>query len=161
MCAATFSMADDPPTQALISETSRKSREDWRSRLINPDSKVKFDAGLSAFWTSAAKGLCLVDKTLLARDAWECSSASLVLRPRRFGKSFGLEMINAFYSIFFLGQGGRSVEAKEREEFFLTTRLGKEDPDFVRKHCGKYPVLSVSLLVRTSTYIAVFLTELL
>ena len=143
-------MADGPSTQALVSETSRKSSEDWRSRLINPDSKVKFDAGLSSFWTSAAKGLCLVDKTLLARDAWECSSlASMVLRPRRFGKSFGLDMINTFYSTH-LVQGNRSVTAKEREEFFLTTRLGKEDPDFVREHCGKCPVLLVSLQVRTS-----------
>ena len=153
VCAsATFSMANDTSKDALISETSRESLEDWKTRLINPDSTHGFAPEQSLFWTSVAMGFCLVDKTLLIRDTWECSSASLVLRPRRFGKSFGLDMINAFYSIFFLGQGGRSVEAKEREEFFLTTRLGKEDPDFVRKHCGKYPVLLVSLQVRTSTF---------
>ena len=142
-------MADDPSTEALIPETSRKAWEDWKSKLINPDSKEGFVPGLSSFWTSAAEGLCLVDKTLLARDAWRCSSlASLVLRPRRFGKSFGLDMINTFYSIHLVKEN-RSVTAKEREEFFLTTRLGKEDPDFVREHCGKCPVLLVSLQVRT------------
>ena len=145
-------MADDSSKEAPISGTSRKSWEELKSRLINSDSTREFVLGQSSFWSSVADGLCFVDKTLLARDAWECPSiASLVLRPRRFGKSFGLDLINAFYSIR-LVQKGRSVSAKEREEFFLTTQLGKEYPEFVREHCGKHPVLSVSLQVRTFTY---------
>ena len=93
-----------------------------------------------------------MDKTLLIRDTLKCPSyASMVLRPLRFGKSSGLDLINTFYSID-LVQQGHSVSAKQREEFFLTTRLGKEDPEFVREHCGKYPVLFVSMQVRALSF---------
>ena len=145
-------MVGDSFKEALVSETSGKSWETWMSRLINAESSKGFFMGQSSFWTSVADGLCLVDKTLLARDAWMCPSySSLVLRPPGFGKSLGLDMINVFYSIHFV-QKGRSATVEEREEFFLTTRLGKEYPEFVRKHCGKHPVLFVSLQVWTFTF---------
>lgn len=74
-----------------------------------------------------------IDKTLFIRAWWESGSqVTLITRPRRFGKTLNLDMVNTFFSLQYQG----------REELFEKTLIWKDH----RYHAfqGQFPVISVS-----------------
>ena len=74
-----------------------------------------------------------IDKTMFIKDWMEdTAKVSVVLRPRRFGKSTNLSMLKSFFSL--------NAQPRDFERFLI----GKET-EFIEEHCGQYPVVYMDM----------------
>ncbi len=84
-----------------------------------------------------------IDKTKFIRQWWESEDdVTLITRPRRFGKTLNMSMLERFFSVRFAGQGDlfRGFAIWEDEKY--------------RRLQGTYPVLFISFAdVKETTYI--------
>ena len=82
-----------------------------------------------------------VDKTDFIRQWWEADDdVTLITRPRRFGKTLNMSMVEKFFSIEYSGRG----------ELFSGLRIWDER---YRKIQGTYPVLFISFAdVKETSY---------
>lgn len=83
-----------------------------------------------------------VDKTSFIREWWDSGSVvTLITRPRRFGKTLNMDMLNCFFSNRYAGRGDlfEGLEIWQEERF--------------RALQGTYPVISLSFAdIKQSTY---------
>ena len=75
--------------------------------------------GCQDFETIRREGYFYVDKTLFIKESWERADAvTLISRPRRFGKTLVMSMLEKFFSAEYTGKGelfeGLSVWEEER-----------------------------------------------
>lgn len=84
-----------------------------------------------------------VDKTLFIKEWWESRDiVTLITRPRRFGKTLNMSMLNCFWNIKYQGQG----------ELFRNLDIWKEEK--YRELQGSYPVISLSFArVKEKSYV--------
>lgn len=62
--------------------------------------------GNQSFQEIREKGYFFVDKTSFIKEWWESAdTATLITRPRRFGKTMNMDMLNCFFSNRFQGRG--------------------------------------------------------
>ena len=98
--------------------------------------------GVQDFGTMVSKHYFYVDKTDFIREGWENGdSVTLLARPRRFGKTLNMSMLEYFFSIDYEGQGHLFEGTKiwEREEY--------------RSLQGTLPVISLSFAnVKETTF---------
>ena len=80
-----------------------------------------------------------IDKTALIREWWESADeVTLITRPRRFGKTLNMSMLEKFFSIDYQGRGDLFGGLKIWEE-------KSSDGDYkYRKLQGTYPVIFLS-----------------
>ena len=91
--------------------------------------------GSSDFKTIIEDNGYFVDKTMLIKDFFEDSSYTLLMpRPKRFGKTLNLSMIEYFFDI------QKLDSAKLFTEFEIADEI-----DFCKEHQNKYPVINISL----------------
>ena len=89
--------------------------------------------GEQNFSTIREKNCFLVDKTMFIKDWWENEdSVTLITRPRRFGKTLNMDMLDCFFS----------TEYANRSDLFEGLKIWKYE-DY-RKLQGTYPVISLS-----------------
>lgn len=89
--------------------------------------------GLQDFGDLIRKNYFYIDKTSFIREWWESGdSVTLISRPRRFGKTLNMSMLEYFFSMDHAGQG----------ELFEGLSVW-EDEEY-RKLQGTYPVISLS-----------------
>ena len=83
-----------------------------------------------------------IDKTLFIKEWWENDDeVTLITRPRRFGKTLNISMIEQFFSIEYAG----------RSDLFEGMNIWKEEK--YRKLQGSYPVISLSFAnIKESDY---------
>jgi Predicted AAA-ATPase len=62
----------------------------------------------------------------------ESDKVSVILRPRRFGKSTNLSMLRSFFSF--------GAESHDFSKFLIG-----QEPEFMDEHCGKYPVVMMNM----------------
>ena len=97
------------------------------------DRKVKLPIGIENFEKLRTEGFYYVDKTGFITELlnnW--GEVNLFTRPRRFGKSLNMSMLEHFFSL----NGDKSI--------FVGLEISKETA-LCAEYMGKYPVLSVSL----------------
>lgn len=95
--------------------------------------KKKLPIGIENFEELRSEDFYYVDKTGLIRELLQdWGKVNLFTRPRRFGKSLNMSMLEHFFSM----SGDKS--------FFDGLEISKETA-FCRDYMGKYPVVSVSL----------------
>ncbi len=81
-----------------------------------------------------------VDKTMLIKDLIG-KEVVLYTRPRRFGKSLNMSMLNYFYNM------------RHKENAYLFDGLAISKDEEVMQHQNKYPVISITLKeMRFSTF---------
>lgn len=74
-----------------------------------------------------------IDKTNFIKEWWESGDiVTLITRPRRFGKTLNLSMLDRFWNVKYKGQGA----------VFQNLSIWKEDP--YRQLQGSYPVIRLS-----------------
>lgn len=83
-----------------------------------------------------------VDKTGFIKEWWESGdSVTLITRPRRFGKTLNMSMVEQFFSNSYAG----------RSDLFQGLSIWKDEK--YRKLQGKYPVISISFAdIKADTY---------
>lgn len=89
--------------------------------------------GIQDFEKIASNDNFYVDKTMFIKEWWENhDEVTLITRPRRFGKTLNLSMLERFFSAEYAGQG----------EIFEGLKIWKEKA--YRELQGTYPVISIS-----------------
>lgn len=79
----------------------------------------------------------LVDKTLMNKDFLLGKNVSLILRPRRSGKSLNMSMLQHFFAA--------EVAGEKTAGLFDHFAIAREDNgQFLAEHQGKYPVIAIS-----------------
>lgn len=98
--------------------------------------------GLQKFSDIIENHCFYVDKTLFIKEWWENQDAvTLITRPRRFGKTLTMSMLEQFFSVKYAG----------RSDLFEHLNIWKEEE--YRKLQGTYPVISLSFAnVKEITY---------
>lgn len=94
-----------------------------------------------------ARGDCLlVDKTLMIKEFWEGQKVSLITRPRRFGKTINMSMLQHFFA--------SEVAGQPTEGLFHAFAIARENNgEFLKQHQGKYPVIFITFKdVKESSY---------
>ena len=95
--------------------------------------KKMLPIGIEFFDTMMRKDYYYVDKTGLIVDLLRHQAGvTLFTRPRRFGKSLNMSMLENFFSI-------------EKDQDIFAGLCVSEEKDLCEQYMGKYPVISVSL----------------
>ena len=95
--------------------------------------KKKVAIGLQNFEELIQKDYYYIDKTDFIKEWWDCGdSVTLITRPRRFGKTLNMSMVETFFSVNYADRG---------ELFDGLSIWGEEE---YRKIQGTYPVISLS-----------------
>lgn len=90
--------------------------------------------GNSNFSHVVANNGYYVDKTLLVKEFYESGYAVLVIpRPRRFGKTSNLSMVEHFFS----------VTKKDSAPLFKSLKISDDKP-FCQTHQNSYPVINIT-----------------
>ena len=98
--------------------------------------------GIQDFSTIIQGNYFYIDKTSFIKEWWDCGdSATLITRPRRFGKTLTMSMVEQFFSIDYAG----------RSDLFEHLAIWKEEK--YRNLQGTYPVISLSFAnIKEPTY---------
>ena len=89
--------------------------------------------GIQYFEYIRTNDYCYVDKTSLIKEWWESGdSVTLIARPRRFGKTLNMSMLDYFFS----------VNHADRGDLFQGLSVWEDEK--YRKLQGTYPVISLS-----------------
>lgn len=90
------------------------------------------------------KNIFYVDKTGFIKEWWEAEDdVTLITRPRRFGKTLNMSMLEKFFSVAYSG----------RTDLFEGLSIWKEEK--YRKLQGSYPVISLSFAkVKETSYLS-------
>ena len=97
------------------------------------EKKKKLPLGIENFEDLIQNNFYYVDKTGLIRDILEQSAkVTLFTRPRRFGKSLNMSMLEKFFSL------------DSKKSIFDGLVIAREE-ELCQMYMGKYPVISVSL----------------
>ncbi len=89
--------------------------------------------GIQDFGTIIQNDYFYMDKTDFIREWWNGGDAvTLITRPRRFGKTLTMSMVEQFFSVKYAG----------REDLFKRLAVWQEEK--LRKLQGTYPVISIS-----------------
>ncbi len=92
----------------------------------------KVAIGIQSFEEIQNKQVFYVDKTSFIKEWWENNDeVTLITRPRRFGKTLNMSMLEQFFSVDYAGRG----------DLFESTNIWKEER--YRQLQGTYPVLSI------------------
>ena len=89
------------------------------------------------------KNYFYVDKTAFIKEWWESGdSVTLITRPRRFGKTLNMSMVEQFFSLKYAG----------RSDLFEGKKIWEEET--YRELQGTYPVISLSFAnIKETTYV--------
>ena len=89
--------------------------------------------GIEGFDTLRENNYFYIDKTDFIREWWESGdAATLIARPRRFGKTLNMSMLEQFFS----------VDYKDRGDLFEGLSIWNDEK--YRQLQGTYPVISLS-----------------
>ena len=89
--------------------------------------------GCQDFETIRREGYFYIDKSCFIKEWWEeGDSVTLITRPRRFGKTLAMSMVEKFFS----------VEYADKEALFEGLDIWKEEK--YRSLQGRYPVIFLS-----------------
>ena len=90
--------------------------------------------GIQDFAELRMQDLFYIDKTSFIKDWWQSGDVvTLITRPRRFGKTLNLSMVNTFFSTEYAGRG---------EELFEGLDVWNDES--MRSHQGTWPVVFMS-----------------
>jgi len=99
------------------------------------ENKKVIRKGSSDFKTIIEDNGYFVDKTMLIKEFFDNGNYTILIpRPKRFGKTLNLSMIEHFFDI------RKPDSTKLFKEFEIT-----KEKDFCKKHQNKYPVINISL----------------
>ncbi len=105
---------------------------------------LNFAIGVSDFTKIIQKKCSYIDKTMFIKEIMDDpAEVILITRPRRFGKTLNMSMLEAFFAV----QG---------EDIFTNLNISKET-EFCLTHKNKYPVIFISFKdVKASIYDGIF-----
>ena len=122
------------------SVNSGGTRNDWVREVTRMARTVGI--GIQNYNEIIENNCFYIDKTDFIREWWESrDSVTLITRPRRFGKTLNMSMVEQFFSVNYAGRG----------DLFEGLSIWQEEK--YRELQGTYPVISLSFAnVKGKTY---------
>ncbi len=104
--------------------------------------KMKLATGIQSFEKIRTKNLFYIDKTEFIKKWWESEDdVTLITRPRRFGKTLNMNMLECFFSLKYAG----------RSDLFEGLSVWKDEE--YRELQGTFPVINLSFAdVKATTF---------
>jgi hypothetical protein len=100
------------------------------------NNKLRFAIGTSDFKEVREGKHLWVDKSLFIKNVLDMDDkVTLVTRPRRFGKTLNMSMLNYFFDV---------KNAEENRQLFSGTKIEALGDEYMQ-HQGKYPVIFITL----------------
>jgi hypothetical protein len=98
---------------------------------------VNLPIGYDNFRDVVDQRLTFVDKSLFMKDFLDDNGTqvALITRPRRFGKTLNLSMLQHFFAA--------EVHGKPTKDLFTGLKITQQGPSYLQ-HQGKYPVIALS-----------------
>ena len=97
--------------------------------------------GVENFEKMCSEEYYYIDKTLLVKEILDRKSdVNLFTRPRRFGKTLTLSMLQYYFEDAYDKRGNK----KDYSYLFEDKKIAKEEEKY-KKHMGQYPVISLTL----------------
>ena len=112
-----------------------------QGELIMTISGKSFPIGETDFETIINDGKIYIDKTSYLENLLTTCSVTLLLRPRRFGKTLSMSMLSTFLEMNYENPEDRS----RQENLFKDLKVYKENRKLCDEYMGRYPVISLSL----------------
>ena len=101
--------------------------------------------GNQDFETVRKSGCFYIDKTRFIREWWENGDVvTLITRPRRFGKTLNMSMLEQFFSLEYAGRGELFQGLAIWQEKFSDGEKSSDGNYKYRQLQGTYPVISLS-----------------
>ncbi|MCM1256265.1 MAG: ATP-binding protein [Roseburia sp.] len=101
----------------------------------------RFPIGIEFYKKMIEGNYYYVDKTLMIKEIMERgSTVSLFTRPRRFGKTLAMTMLQTFFE----DERDRNGEKIDNSRYFEGKKIAAYE-DILDSHMGKYPVINLSL----------------
>lgn len=116
--------------------------------MENTQKRVAGETAINDFYQVIKANYIFADKTLMVKEFLESKqNFELLLRPRRFGKSFNMSMLHHFLS--------PTVAGRKTEGLFDGLKISTIDNgDFLKNHQGKYSVIFIDLKdIKTSSFL--------
>src|SRR5437016_5506735 len=106
----------------------------------------KIETTLSNFGELVRENCLLVDKTLMIKEFVEGLATTLITRPRRFGKTLNMSMLQHFFAA--------EVNGNPTKGLFNQFAIAQvEGGQFLQKHQGQYPVIFITFKdIKESSY---------
>ncbi len=121
------------------------NNEQIREEDVMPIIGRKIKTSTDDFANMVRGGYLLVDKTLMIKDVLEDPNDALILRPRRFGKTINMSMLQHFFA--------PEVSGQLTTGLFDDFAIAREDGGHWMKHQGQYPVIFITFKdVKESSY---------
>jgi len=98
------------------------------------EKSFKLPAGSSDFKEIITEDYYYIDKTLLVKDVWNQGKVVLITRPRRFGKTLNMSMLNCFFDI---------RDKNINKDLFKNLAISKDKE--IMEMQGGYPVVYLTL----------------
>ena len=105
---------------------------------------LKLPVGIENFEDIRRSGFYYIDKTMLIEQTlnnW--SKVTLFTRPRRFGKTLGMNMLRSFFEI--------GTDKSLFDGLYIS-----QNKSLCDEHMGKYPVIFISLLLLVDCFVRDF-----
>ena len=116
-----------------VSYNSGTEQRIRKNEVIEVKKKKKLPIGIESFDEMICDGYYYVDKTSMIADLLNNGGkVNLFTRPRRFGKSLNMSMLERFFSL------------NTDKNIFKGLRISEEN-ELCKEYLGKYPVISISL----------------
>ncbi len=104
--------------------------------------KKPLPVGIDNFEKLITRGYYFVDKTMLIKDLLDNKAdVNLFTRPRRFGKTLNMSMLQYFFED---DRNTNTGEKKDNSHLFNGMNIMNEGEEYT-SHMGKYPVINLSL----------------
>jgi Predicted AAA-ATPase len=116
----------------MIQNALKEANTTPQSFRKNP---ISFKVGSSKFEDILKSDGIFIDKTLFIRDFIEANFLiTCLLRPRRFGKTTILNMLESFFKL--------GTDPKSFDRYAIS-----KEKDIMKRYCGKFPVVYLSLVI--------------
>lgn len=96
----------------------------------------QFPVGVSNFQELVTDHYLYVDKTLGIERLLHAGKISVICRPRRFGKTLFMSMLQHFFA--------ENIKGVKTKELFQNSLLAQKYPEVLKEHQGQYPVIFIS-----------------
>ena len=106
-------------------------------RIVDRSGRRQLPIGIESF-EDVLRRFVYVDKSLAVADLVDRGGVTLYCRPRRFGKSTFLRMLQCFFDV------PADGDLSQRRELFADLAIADDDPRYMDE-CGKHPVIYLNL----------------
>ena len=120
----------------LLDLSVGKTHVQLRQKSDSRENKMRLPVGYDDFRAVIENNLTFVDKSMFVKDIIDDSSqVILITRPRRFGKTINMSLLNYFFA--------EQILQRKTQGLFDSLKIANE-PKYMSLQ-GKYPVVSLTL----------------